>query len=473
MKILIPIAIFLLASMSSWAQRYEISDPVNIRHDYGYEIIGRLKDRILLFRDKYDEFEVQAFDNSMRASWNKELDIEKRGVQILAVIGAKNDFSVIYKVKRKNTAYLRILKYDPGATLIDSLTIKTYPEHFFTSPNLEILQSEDKNCFVVYNNANLTTIEAVCFKIDKMERLWDVKMDKTPYLQNSIFEKSVLSNAGQFFVITEQNNKRSKLEEHEYHIYAINSTGEKHIEVPLQEFLTHDAVFSFDNLNNALVGAGLYGEKTRNRANGAFFVKIIPGDSTATTLKFQPFDSRFNSIMTGKDLSEDIKGLEDLSTQKQVLRRDGGTILIGEVKYEVERGTANGRNFMRDGARNVVDYHYNDIFIIAFYPDGSIHWRTILHKKQFSQDDEATFSSFFTFQQPESLHFLFNDEIKYENTCSEYSVSLTGDFDRTSLFSTIDQALRIRFRDGIQISANECLLPSEFRNRLKLVLLKY
>ena len=60
-----------------------VSEPIALRNDYGYELIGRLKDRILLFRDKYDEFEVQAFDNQMRMSWTRKLeDLEKSGIQI-------------------------------------------------------------------------------------------------------------------------------------------------------------------------------------------------------------------------------------------------------------------------------------------------------------------------------------------------------------------------------------------------------
>ena len=30
-----------------------------------------------------------------------------------------------------------------------------------------------------------------------------------------------------------------------------------------------------------------------------------------------------------------------------------------------------------------------------------------------------------------------------------------------------------RFRDAMQLNANECLVPSEFRNKLRLVLLKF
>src|SRR5690606_12719008 len=109
------------------AQSMFVSEGISIRNDYGYELIGRLRDRILLFRAKYDDFEVQAFDNQMRLSWTRGMDdLDRRGVQILSVVGSKNDFSVIHKVRRRSRSVLRIHKYDPGANLIDSMMVKDY-----------------------------------------------------------------------------------------------------------------------------------------------------------------------------------------------------------------------------------------------------------------------------------------------------------------------------------------------------------
>jgi hypothetical protein len=121
----------------------------------------------------------------------------------------------------------------------------------------------------------------------------------------------------------------------------------------------------------------------------------------------------------------------------------------------------------------IVDYYYDDLFLIAFQPDGKSDWKTVLHKKQYSQDDDGIFSSYYLFQRPDRLSFLFNDEIRYENTCSEYVVSPVGEFDRNSVLNTVGQGMRLRFRDALQLNTEECLIPSEFRNKLRLVLLRY
>jgi hypothetical protein len=462
----------LLSTARLEAQTVSLSDPLTIRNDYGYELIGRIRDHILLFRDKYDDFEVQAFDRQMRLSWNKPLeDIGRRGVQILAVVGSKNDFSVLFKARRRGTTMLCLHKYDSGANLIDSVTIKNYGERVFAPPALDLVISEDRNCVAVFNTAEKGTMEIVCLRLDKMQVIWDKIVQFEQDYYETTLKSLVLSNDAHFFLVSEYNNRRGKLDEHAFRILEIHVAGDQLRTAPLKELLTGDVKFVFDNQHGQLVGAGLYGDKSRDRINGFFYLRFPQNEPPV--LRYEPFADQFLSVLRRKDLEqENIRGINDADVIQLALRQDGGALLIAERHHEIVRGTGGGRGFLRDGMRMIVDYYFDDLFVVAINPDGSLHWHTVLHKKQYSQDDEAIFSSFFLLKSPDRLHFMFNDEIKYENTCSEYVLNPIGEFDRNSLLSTVNQGLRLRFRDAIQISATECLAPSEFRNRLRLVLIR-
>ncbi len=200
-------AFFSLSPAAVAQQSLVVSEPLVIRNDYGYELIGRVRDRILLFRDKYDEFEVQAYDSQMQLSWSRRLDdLDRRGVQILNVVGGRNDFSIIFKVRRHGTTQLRVHKYDPGANLIDSMTIKNYGERVFFPPVLDVVRSEDRTCFVVYNSAERETLEMTCFRLDRMQMLWDKSVAlKEPFYDTDIASMS-LSNNGDLFLVSEHNN---------------------------------------------------------------------------------------------------------------------------------------------------------------------------------------------------------------------------------------------------------------------------
>jgi hypothetical protein len=452
-----------------------ISDPLSIRNDYGYELIGRLRDRILLFRDKFNEFEIQAFDNQMHLAWSKELDdLDRRGIQIVAVIPGRNDFTVIHKQRRRGNTSLRIHKYDPGANLIDSMTLKDYGERVFSPPVLNYIQSEDRNCIVVYNDAERDKIELTCFRLDKMQVLWDKVIDlESPDRFEIEPHEMAVSNKGDYYFISEKNNRRNKIENHHFHILHINAYGDDIVHIPLKDNITLESKFVVDNLNNRLTGVGIWGDKNRNRANGTLFVSVDLDNTASQVVNYEAFDEKFLSIMRQRDVDEGAKGISDSELRQLVLRQDGGALLIAERSHEIQRGAAAGRGFLRDGIRLIVDYYYDDMYAIAFSPEGKAQWKTALHKKQYSQDDEGTFSSYFLVKNAENIRLLFNDEIKYENTCSEYVLSPGGEFDRNGILNTMNQGLRLRFRDGMQLNTSECLVPSEFRSRLRLVLVRF
>lgn len=468
------ILLWLIHTCGSHAQSVVISDGLSLRNDYGYELIGRLRDRILIFRDKYDDFEVQAYDNQMRPSWSKELtDIEKRGIQIIAICAGKNDFSVVYRQRRRSKTVVRVHKYDPGANLIDSMVVKDYGERIFNAPIIDFVRSEDRNCLVIYNDADNNSWEATCLRLDKMQVLWDKKLDLGQQLLEADDQHVNVSNAGDFFFTAELSNRKARIDEHVFRTLHIKPDGTDALYVsPVKAFLTADIQFEYNNVKQQLIGAGLYADRSRDRANGAYFISIqLPGGKA--TISSSPFDDQFISIIRQKDVSDDTRGIADCFVRQIINRHDGGVIIVVERHHELQRGATSSRGFWRDGARLVVDFYYEDVFAVAFQPDGQMQWKTILHKRQYSQDDEGIFSSYFLFQHPEYLRFLFNDEIKYENTCSEYVISPLGEFDRNNLFNTAGQNLRLRFREAIQISSAECLIPSEFRNKLRLVLLRF
>ena len=76
-----------------------MSEEFSVRNDNGYEILGKIKGKVLLFRDKKSSFEVAAFDEGMKTLWQKELLLHGKNIQILSAIGSKSGFYIIYKAR--------------------------------------------------------------------------------------------------------------------------------------------------------------------------------------------------------------------------------------------------------------------------------------------------------------------------------------------------------------------------------------
>src|SRR5690606_36310418 len=180
--------------------------------------------------------------------------------------------------------------------------------------------------------------------------------------------------------------------------------------------------------------AGMYSERNTGRAQGFFFLRYHPGlPAEISTL---PFDEALLAEVYGKDVALS-RGLTDFRIRQIALRQDGGGVVIAEVNKEFSRRS--GVPMRRENGLYVrggwVDYYVEDLLLFAIHPDGTEHWKKVLRKRQYSQDDDAIYSSYFLFKTPNPLRFLFNDEIKQENTVGGYEVSGTGQVERKTVFN--------------------------------------
>lgn len=458
-----------------FSQTVTVSEKISVRDGCNYELIGKMKGHFLLFLQCGEETAIHAFDDSMKTKWKKELKFDRKKVKVLELISNKESFDLIYAYKKKGKHRVKIQRYNPGANLIDSLTIKTYKARFYP-PKLRVIYSENREKILLYHNTN-TREEFECLVFDLKQRkvLWEQKVIPRNMSFFKDFYTILLDNRGDVYLPLIKDNKKYKKEEHHFEIvkYDWQTNSIHQYRIPMEGKLTYDVQFSIDNLNKNLIAAGLYTNKSRVKANGYFFQRI-PLDALGQYIStFEAFEDGFMATLLKKKKRK-VKGLSDTRIQEIVHRRDGGILMIAELNKRYERRGGLSSGYMRSDVRDyIVDHHYDDIFVISIHPDGKTHWKNILHKRQFSQDDGAVYSSYFLLKTPKNLRFLFNDSIKYESTVSEYIINALGNMDRNSVMSTDNQKLQLRFRESLQTGADELLVPSEHHNQLKLVRIKY
>lgn len=471
MKHILTFLIFLLP-LTIFSQTVSVSEEISIRSDKAYDIIGKMKDRILVYHEKQTKIEIQAFNEKLHKTWKKELKTDHKKFQVIDIVrNNKEEFSLIYRYKKKGIVYIKLQKYDPGANLIDSTTIMSYP-HVFTRPTPSVVHSENKSKIVLYSIEERTKFRAFSYDLNNMKILWEYafKLEDFNYYQDH--QEILVDNRGELYYIIGRDNKKLKREDHHYKVFRCSHLSDKpeFFTVPMEGHLSFDVRFEFDNLNKKLVAAGLYSDKNGLRSNGYFVLRVPSNNPANFLLQFTPFKSDFLSELEGKTIEKN-KGLEDVEVREIVLRQDGGLLMVCEriKEYERRMSTASRGFVGNDGLRQIVDYYHDDLFVISIHPNGEEHWKTMLHKKQYSQDDNAIYSSYFLLKTPSSLRLLFNDDIRFENTVSEYVLQGNGEYDRNSVMSTEDQNIRLRFMDSVQTGSRELIIPSERRNNLRLV----
>ena len=462
--------LLLIISWSGFSQDITVSDPISVRSGDEYDFIGKMKNQYLVFHNKGMEFEVKAFDKDLYSAWDKEIELEKRRSTVLGIVPTKDDFSVIYTCRKKRKLNLLLSRFSPAANLLDTATIKIYQNAILT-PSLRVIRSEDKTKVLIYYVKEQKKVEALVYDLETMKVLWERKIQPKDMTYYEKFKQFLLSNDGDLFIILEKENKKFQKEKHHYEIHQVTADNKYgFFSVPMQNHLTYDILFSYDNKNNILTAAGLYSEKNRGRANGYFFMNIPRSDPEKHNLIFEEFDEQVVDNLLGKKADVE-KGIADLDVQEIVHRLDGGILMILERNRILERGGLGGAGDFNN--RTIVDYYFDDVIVFSIHPDGKTHWKNVLHKKQYSQGDLAVFSSYFLLKTPANLRFIFNDEIKPENTVSEYVVKGSGEFERNSVLSTDDQRIQLRFAEALQVGASEFVVPSLMRTKMKLIRVKY
>lgn len=451
-----------------FAQQISISEEIPIYNDLSYELIGELKGQTLLFRNKNYSFEIQGFNKQLHLSWKREIQLDKKNPKPLGICTSQKDFTLFYQFKHKGRLRLKAHKYDPGANLRDSVTLKAF-DYMTYSPSFNIIRSKDNSKVLIYYLQRQEEYTAICFAVDSMKVLWEKSFTPEKSYRERLFQQILVTNDGTMFFILKKNNFSSRTKKHLYRMYYYNGEDEiQDFSIPMEGKLTYDAWFSYDDLNKRLIAGGLFAERNTEKALGYFYLNVNPYKPADVLLHFEnlelEFISKFMDSKPRKSLS-----ITDTELRANVIRRDGGILLFAERVKEFSREPS-GISSRRAGDYHTnTDMYHDNIMVLSIHPTGKLHWKNILYKKQYSQNDDGIFSSYFLFKTKGNLRLLFNDEIKSENTVSEYVLDGRGEADRNSVMNTEDLEIHLRFQDAIQLDAKRILVPSERRSHLKLV----
>ncbi len=452
-------------------QDVAFSDDYTIRHDVAYYLIDDMEGSFVLFRDIPKERKIHVMNDQMMNTGEVPIEFEFKNPKILDVVKARDkQFSVIYSAKKKGRRYLRIENFDKFGVLRDSMTINQ-SSNMFEAMNFQIEKSEDESMVLIYNIKYDRTIEACLVDIKNLEVLWSQTFDDLDIKQMFQIKQFVVGNDGSFCLALLKDNSNLSREKTRFELLTYNRATNKLdlLKLPMDNRLVATSIFKYDVLNNTLLGAGLFSEKNTIKAKGTFFIRIPIDNPQNHTLSFIPFTEDFiKEYLRKKNIGLNA-GIHATEIQDLVLRKDGGILLIGE---KIESKLRSGINIpvSFDNEDQVkADFYYDQIFISAIHPDGKEHWTKIFQKKQYSFDDGAIYSSFFLFVAKRGLHLLFNDEIRNHSTISDFTIKGNGEYKRRAIFNTYGVDIKLRVRDALQTSANEIIIPSQYRNKLRMV----
>lgn len=473
------IIILVIASfftMTSAAQTVSVSKEFNIRSDYAYELLGNVGDNILLYRDRGMNKMMVAFDKDLQFLWENELYFEQKKIRVYGLTSRDSLVSIFYGMKKDGVEYLKAGYYDQSARLIDSVIIAEQPKDLIGQK------------FQFVNSAN--SERSLLYYIDQSDKLnvlvYDHKRDTLDWKQEFLFNNTNLNydlldvqlmNSGSIVLLLDKESEVDNQDMAEIIILTDDTKTGYITQIPFGDKYLQSYNLSIDEENNKLGYFALYNEKNTNWSQGYGYTYIDLGNfHNVYNLTYREIDKSLLEDLYGTSRKKK-KGLDYFQLSDVIWRQDGGVVVIMEMEREFSRRNnydVIGRTSTDYyGTRGWVDYFNEDLLLISLHPNGDEHWREILYKKQFSQDDGGIYASYFPFLTPSRLRLLYNDEIKNDNTVSEYILNGLGHYKRESVLSTEYQKLKLRFIDAIQISSTEILVPSQRNYNLALVKISY
>jgi hypothetical protein len=446
-----------------------VSEEIAIKNDVRYELLSFTDGQTRLFRDRVFSYDILGFDDALRNIWTKELLFEKKRVSIIGLINNQESFTILYHFREKMAVYIVGRTYDHNAEEIKADTLMV-EDGLLNNPDYYLAKSDDEKTVLVFRTERNKDVVAFGIGIDSLQVLWSMEKVFDSEESNREFRGAFISNDARGYLIFEVNNRWQSRKEHKLEFVSLLPDEVKY-DINLSGTLFFDIKMTLEDESNTIYGSCSYSERADNRTLGivTFSLNLNNG---ATIVNAYDFDDNLVKDIYGNKTKKG-KGIKDLVIRHLQPRQDGGMVVFGEISKEYSRRPSFASTPATAYSRKWVDYYFEDIVAFSFHPDGKSHWSEVLHKRQYSQDDDAMYSSFYVFELPSQLRIIFNDEIRSENTISEYIMTGRGLEERNSLMSTDYQNLKIRFREAKQIDNRTILVPSLRGNRLAIVKITY
>jgi len=472
---------FLLFILSSTqAQLVEISNPSKLPAKSGkFKIIGKNNDGIVVRLYGLEDV-INVYGDELKLETTKTINFKNQNGLLQHIMLNKTGAVIFYLEQDKR---LSLLYAQPvGAKFVEIgkplLLDSIFDKKDLVSSNLRFKSSLDQSYLMIYypvfSYGKIESIKFLC-----VDRTLHVLYNKTVPLNRDEKEleesKSLIDNNGNTFLLLKTESSSSGVQ---YDVLHFSAQGDFSMySLNTEKLIFGEPFFDIDNKNGNLVMTAFFDAKKsegESAANGFLYTSFDPSNGTPLKANYTYFPKEFILELTGR---ENIinQSLYTFSIRKSILRNDGGSLIIAEsfIKDSREQPLPIGVQPGYNNYRSTDIFQFNDIIAFSINPDGKMEWSSVMRKKQASEDDNGTYSSFLLMNEKEKLRFLYLDDISSSGTLNQYVLTSKGKYERGVIFNQEDKDVMLLPKLGKQVSPNEAVLPSYKSNSLRLVKITY
>ena len=450
------------------AQSVTMSNEITMVSDNNYDLIGYFNNKITLLEDNGRSLTLHEFDDNLKNINTPTINFNYKKSRLFGYVPQDTMLTLYYKYFDDEQYIISLLNYNSRLELLGEMILQTYDKN--QARPLPINISEDKSHqLIMLNEVADKTTRYIMYDAASNKVLWNTNDQG---IESNLYEEDrlakIVTNKGVVYSLYINSHNRAK---NNYTIVRLDQLGYRKLEITLNTIPLSDILMEYDNDIDKLTLFGIYMDELSAMQEGILHMDVYPSLEYAADYKLIPFGRQTIIDYFGQNQRQKI-GIVDLELKEVQTRMDGGHLLICEQKKEVNRINNTGRSAFVPVSTST-DYYIEDIILTSLDKAGNLEWQKVLQKKQYSYDDDAAYSSYFIHANPSHLRLMYNDEIKNENTISEYVVNPLGNVDRRVMFNTAGSGLHVQVRNGMQISSNATILPSIRKGKLRLIKVTY
>lgn len=487
------ILILFLAPVAIQAQTIKYSDyEREDTRDINFEIIGKIKTKILVYKNIRWKHKINIFDNDMNSLETVRLDFVPERTFNIDFVAYADHFYMIYQYQKGTILHCMAVKMDDNARqLSEPVELDTTRIPVMSDNKIyTTISSEDRQKIMIFK------IQTRYQKFNMATILFDNQMNllsRNRYLANyndrkESYDNFLLANNGDFvFTYARQSGNRDnsnylnlitkKASADTFAIHNIELDGKYIDEVKLK----------IDNLNNRYITNTFYYRKNRGSIEGLF--SYIYDNAAAKTYASQ-FTELYDSIRAEAKSSGMLRfAFDNFFIRQIVVKGDGGFILAAEDYTTDTRGNNNFNRYdylynpyslssggyyyspyrgyyrpLSSYGNQTTRYYCENIFVLSISKTGQPEWSKIIRKDQFDDNDE-NFLSFSTMTSGSEIHFLFNQDKKNE-IVSNQGLSPDGILNRYPTLKSQQRGYEFMPSLSKQVGSRQLIIPCAFRNNI-------
>lgn len=499
MRHIFSIVVVLLLPFFMNAQSVTISDfDRQDTRDMNFEIIGKMNSpqdpsgNILVYKNIRSNHKISIFDKDMNMLEDVKLDFVPERTFNIDFVAYPDYFFMIYQYQKGNILHCMTVKMDAKAQKmnepleIDTTRIPVASDNkIYTT-----IYSEDKKRIMIFK------IQTRYQKFNMQTLLYDNDMKLisrnrmlTDYNdRRESYDNFLVANDGSFvFTYAKQSGNRDN--SNALSIFTKSPQQETFTahEIDLKEKYIDEVKLKIDNRNNRYLINTFYYKKNRGSIEG--LLTCIWDKAAEKT-----YASQFTEI--SDSLRYEAKGegmlryaLDNFFIRQIVVKADGGFILAAEDYTTDTRGSnfnrydylynpyslSSGgyyynpyRGYYRPynsfANQTTTRYYADNIMILSISSTGQLKWSKVLHKSQFD-DEEDNFLSFSTMASGSEIHFLYNNDRKYQ-VIADQAVTADGTIKRYPTLKSPQRGYEFMPSLSKQTGASQVIIPCVYRNNI-------